>query len=176
MRSQLSPDAVGRRRPALRSRRSPMRVPAAGEIFFFNVNNMFFSSSLTQWWVRFRPDKRDVSTRHVMGYLEEQVTVFRSDGNDWVRTRSERIQTTFWGYQTTSFKIYYFSLSLTWNWVRSRSNRRDVSTRHVMGHLEGQSMVFRSDDNDWVRTRSDRVQIIFFGVLRSPKWSKMGTL
>ena len=33
-RPQFSPDAVGRRRPALRSRSFPGRVPAAGENFF----------------------------------------------------------------------------------------------------------------------------------------------
>ena len=107
LRPQLSPDVVGRRRPTLRLRRFPMRVPAAGEIFF-NPNNLLFCHLWPQYWVRSRPDRRDVSIRHVMGYLEGQATVFRSDGNDWVRPRSDNVQPTFGGHQTTSPKIRYF--------------------------------------------------------------------
>ena len=42
LRSQLSPDTVGRRRPALRLRRFPMRVPAAGEKSFFLTQITYF--------------------------------------------------------------------------------------------------------------------------------------
>ena len=47
--------------------------------------------------------------------------------------------------------------------LRSRPDGRDVSVRNVMGHLEGQATVFRSDVNDWVRPRNDDVQPTFGG-------------
>ena len=69
-----------------------------------------FLSSLIQCWVRSRPDGRDVSVRHVMGHLWGQAAVFRSAGNDWVRPRSDNVQSTvpFGGHQSARPKIHYF--------------------------------------------------------------------
>ena len=39
-----------------------------------------------------------------MGHLEGQVTVFRSDVNDWVRPRSDGIQPTFLGVSNNEFE------------------------------------------------------------------------
>ena len=65
--------------------------------------------------------------------------------------------------QNESRQIFYFWSSFNQNWVRHRSDGRDVSRRHVTGHLEGPPMPVRSDHNDCDRSSSDRVQTTFWG-------------
>ena len=56
-----------------------------------------------------------------------------------------------------------FSLSHIWNCVHTRSTRCDVCINRVSDHLEVQSTVIRSsDNNDWVHPLSHGVQIIFW--------------
>ena len=59
-------------------------------------------------------------------------------------------------------QIFYFWSSFTQNWVRCRPDGRDVSTRHVTGHLEGPPMPVRSDRNDWDRLPKHGVKTTMF--------------
>ena len=73
-----------------------------------NPQIFYFWSSFTQNWVRCRPDRRDVSARHVMGHLERPPMLVRSDCNDWDRPSSDGVQTTFWDHRSTTHKFSIF--------------------------------------------------------------------